>query len=386
VVSIEDRAGALFIGMRHVLPPGRAFDAPPSASLQTSNRESLPDKLHDANLAGSNNRLECTLILTEGDSAAAFAVRDLEVIGREFYGVLPLRGKIVNPRTKGARTRQDCTDPDLLAFMSSMGLCHETRDRSSLRYGQVIIMSDSDLDGYIIRGLIINYIHFFWPWLMANVLKIFVTPCVMAIKGAHTASFYHLQEYRIWRSTHHSDLGWGIRYIKGLASLTTTDANDLFLNFHRCRIELKWNDADGELLDLIFGDSKKCVANRKRLLEIFDPDEFVDYSTGSMTCADFIYKEFLQYSHHDIVRSIPSVIDGFKLYQRKILHCALQHLDSFKIEILIGEVCGKTAYYHGEDSLSLAIIGMAQDFVAPIFIYCYPFLPPCTSLTIPPGA
>jgi DNA topoisomerase-2 len=221
---------------------------------------------------------------------------------------------------------------------------------------------------------------------MANVLKIFVTPCVMAIKGAQTALFYHLQEYRIWRSTHHSDLGWDIRYIKGLASLTTTDANDLFLNFHRCRIELKWNDADGELLDLIFGDSKKCVANRKRLLEIFDPDEFVDYSTGSMTCADFIYKEFLQYSHHDIVRSIPSVIDGFKLYQRKILHCALQHLDSFKIEILIGEVCGKTAYYHGEDSLSLAIIGMAQDFVAPIFIYCYPFLPPCTSLTIPPGA
>jgi hypothetical protein len=73
---------------------------------------------------------------------------------------------------------------------------------------------------------------------MANVLKIFVTPCVIAIKGAQTASFYHLQEYRIWRSTHHSDLEWDIRYIKGLASLTTTDANDLFLNFTAAALSL----------------------------------------------------------------------------------------------------------------------------------------------------
>jgi DNA gyrase/topoisomerase IV subunit B len=238
VVSIKDRAGALFVEVRHALPPPCAFDAPPSASFQKSNRESLPDKLHDANLAGSNNRLECTLILTEGDSAAAFAVRGPEVIGREFYGVLPLRGKIVNPRTKGARTRQDCTDPDLLALMSSMGLCHETRDRSSLRYGQVISMSDSDLDGYRIRGLIINYIRFFWPWLMAIFLKIFVTPCVVAIKGVRTALFYHLQEYRNWRSTHSSDLGWDIRYIKGLASLTTTDAS-------KCIIMKTDADVDG---------------------------------------------------------------------------------------------------------------------------------------------
>ena len=106
-----------------------------------------------------------------------------------------------------------------------------------------------------------------------------------------------------------------------------------------------------------------CMANRKRLLEQFNPDVFFDYSTGMVACADFIYKEFLQYSHNDIVRSIPSVIDGLKKCQRKILHCALQHSDSYKMEVLIGEVCGKTAYYHGEDSLSLAVIGMAQDFV-----------------------
>jgi hypothetical protein len=54
---------------------------------------------------------------------------------------------------------------------------------------------------------------------------------------------------------------------------------------------------------------------------------------------------------------------GSKNAKARFLHCALQHSDSYKMEVLIGEVCGKTAYYHGEDSLSLAIIGMALDFV-----------------------
>ncbi len=62
--------------------------------------------------------------------------------------------------------------------------------------------------------------------------------------------------------------------------MTTTDANDLFLNFCRYCIELKRDDSDGDLLDLIFGDSKMCVANRKRLLEQFNPDVFFDYSSG----------------------------------------------------------------------------------------------------------
>ena len=56
-------------------------------------------KLDDANWAGSNKSLEFTLILTEGDSAKSFAVVGLSVIGRDRYGVYPLRGKLLNVRT-----------------------------------------------------------------------------------------------------------------------------------------------------------------------------------------------------------------------------------------------------------------------------------------------
>ena len=55
-------------------------------------------KLDDAHLAGSKESQKCTLILTEGDSAKALAVAGLEIVGRELYGVFPLRGKFLNVR------------------------------------------------------------------------------------------------------------------------------------------------------------------------------------------------------------------------------------------------------------------------------------------------
>ena len=48
-------------------------------------------KLDDANEAGGPRSSECTLILTEGDSAKALAVCGLSVVGRDLYGVYPLR-------------------------------------------------------------------------------------------------------------------------------------------------------------------------------------------------------------------------------------------------------------------------------------------------------
>lgn len=48
-------------------------------------------KLDDANEAGGRASDKCTLILTEGDSAKALAVSGLSVVGRDHYGVFPVR-------------------------------------------------------------------------------------------------------------------------------------------------------------------------------------------------------------------------------------------------------------------------------------------------------
>lgn len=55
-------------------------------------------KLDDANNAGGRQSEKCTLILTEGDSAKALAISGLSVVGRDNYGVFPLRGKLLNVR------------------------------------------------------------------------------------------------------------------------------------------------------------------------------------------------------------------------------------------------------------------------------------------------
>ena len=48
-------------------------------------------KLDDANNAGTRKSKDCTLILTEGDSAKTMAISGLSKIGRDNYGVFPLR-------------------------------------------------------------------------------------------------------------------------------------------------------------------------------------------------------------------------------------------------------------------------------------------------------
>ena len=54
-------------------------------------------KLEDANDAGSS-KSQVLIDFDEGDSAKALAVAGLSVVGRDNYGVFPLKGKMLNVR------------------------------------------------------------------------------------------------------------------------------------------------------------------------------------------------------------------------------------------------------------------------------------------------
>jgi DNA topoisomerase-2 len=68
-------------------------------------------KLEDANDAGGRNSQDCTIILTEGDSAKSLALAGIEVVGRDKYGVFPLRGKFLNVRE--ASHKQIMENPEI---------------------------------------------------------------------------------------------------------------------------------------------------------------------------------------------------------------------------------------------------------------------------------
>ena len=99
-------------------------------------------KLTDANKAGGRSGKDCTLILTEGDSAKSLAVAGLSVIGRDNYGVFPLRGKLLNVRD--AKHDQIMKNEEIQNIKKIMGLQHnkEYTDTGSLRYGRLMLMTD----------------------------------------------------------------------------------------------------------------------------------------------------------------------------------------------------------------------------------------------------
>ena len=119
-------------------------------------------KLDDANLAGTKNSQECTLILTEGDSAKTMAISGLSVIGRDKYGVFPLRGKIMN--VKDATLQKISDNAEITALKKILGLEQNKKytDVSSLRYGSIMIMTDQDHDGSHIKGLLFNLFQSLW--------------------------------------------------------------------------------------------------------------------------------------------------------------------------------------------------------------------------------
>ena len=59
--------------------------------------------MNDANKAGSRESKDCTLILTEGDSAKSMVMSARNIIGSEKYGIFPLRGKLLNVREANSK-------------------------------------------------------------------------------------------------------------------------------------------------------------------------------------------------------------------------------------------------------------------------------------------
>lgn len=61
-------------------------------------------------------------------------------------------------------------------------------------------LTDQDTEGSDIKGLVINFIHDFWPSLfkMDGFLNQFITPLLKVTKGHQTISFFTVQDYKIW--------------------------------------------------------------------------------------------------------------------------------------------------------------------------------------------
>ncbi|XP_017879111.1 DNA topoisomerase 2 isoform X2 [Ceratina calcarata] len=337
-------------------------------------------KLEDANDAGTGKSLDCTLILTEGDSAKTMAVSGLASIGRDKYGIFPLRGKILNVRE--ATHKQILENAEINNLIKILGLQYkkkyETReDLKTLRYGKLMIMTDQDQDGSHIKGLLINFIHHNWPTLLRlNFVEEFITPIVKASKGSQVLSFFSMPEFSKWKSETENYHTYKIKYYKGLGTSTAKEAKEYFENMTRHRIRFRY-EGEQDDQNIIMAFSKKCVDQRKEWLmnymdetkrrkEIGLGERFLyEKDTRVVSFSDFINVELVLFSNYDNVRSIPNMMDGFKPGQRKVLYTCLKRNDKREVKVaqLAGSVAEHSAYHHGEISLMSTIINLAQNFV-----------------------
>ena len=117
----------------------------------------------------SKDRSKCEIYITEGDSASG----NLKMArNNEFQAVMPVRGKIIN--CQKATLAQIQKNAEIMTMIDAFGLHIDpktmkvTYNKSDLRYGKLIIMSDADVDGAHIKNLFYTFLWNFCPELIKD--------------------------------------------------------------------------------------------------------------------------------------------------------------------------------------------------------------------------
>ncbi len=392
------------------------------------------DKYVPALKAGGPLSRRCRLIITEGESAKSFAINGLNVIGHDYYGVYPIRGKMLNPdkasderilnnaeiydikKIIGLKQNVIYTDKDIDELASEGVDTSKYVSIDTLNYGGILILADQDLDGYHIKGLIINFIHTFWRELcmIKGFFQTLQTPILKAIKGKEVKVFYNDKDYRDWCDSIGSQINkWKINYYKGLGTSSDEEAEECFEDFDTKVIDFVWDDTTNNTINeseikelqesqeeefnltdslsessvsekpksnklkrrniinptisdkaIMLAFAKDNVQQRKEWLNHYDKDDVFIPHEQIIYYSEFINKELKHFSNDNNNRSIPSIYDGLKPSQRKILYTMLSNKSNSmeKVVDIAGYVSTGTSYTHGNVSLEEAIFSMARDF------------------------
>jgi DNA topoisomerase-2 len=328
----------------------------------------VADKYDAATALRKGGRSNCSLLVTEGDSAKALAVAGLAVVGREHFGIFALKGKPLNVRN--ATVDAISKNKEIATLLQILGLTlgKVVTSLDQLTYKKLVIFSDQDPDGAHIGGLILNVIHALFPSVLTldpSFVQRFPTPLVRVVERRtnEVHCFYARPHFDEWAAGKELDR-YTIKYFKGLGTSTSALAREYFSEYQNHLVNIVWSQASDDIMAQMFGGDN--AASRRLLLQHhYDPQAYVDYGQPAVTYTEFIHKEVLPYSNYSNERNIPSVVDGLKPVQRKALFTMLEKniVSDVKVAQVAAVIAAHTMYHHGEQSLVEAVVGMAQDHV-----------------------
>jgi DNA topoisomerase-2 len=356
------------------------------------------DKYIKARFSGKSNKDKCSLILPEGDSAAGTIIEGMTKIGKnsqaigfDYYGIMYLRGVIINVRkevdikTIDGKKYINCSkkineNEFFEQFLEATGLNVEYKydpasptygkEMKELKYGRIIGACDNDTDGSWIFLLLANMFDLFWPNLLrAGFVCKWETPRYRAYPktGGTILEFYSDFEYTKWvdEDSTHSKSHYNIDYIKGLAGHDENCMTNMIKNFTSNIYTFYPDDLSNEAFEIFFGNDaglrKKWL---KTPIKVRTPqDELLRLTTKRSNISSYIHYEGKEHAISNLDQKLWSYIDGMNESGRKILDGAIKAFGNssskMKLVELQGTIMKDEAYQHGETSLQESIFGKA---------------------------
>jgi len=322
------------------------------------------DGYDKANFAATSKSSDCVLIVCEGLSAKTFAVAGLEKglygkSGRNYLGIYPLRGKLLN--TRNASVAVITKNAVITNLLKILGLdAARPNNLSKLSYGKLCVLTDADCDGIHIESLILNFLHSMFPSLLKREFVVSMKTPILKISRLGESRFYY-DERTAAEALREKNIK--VKYFKGLGTTKTEDVKDVF---GTKMLEFFFDAKTDETFRIAF--DKNATADRRTWLANYDPTAdriTLDQLSGSrFSITSLLDSELVKFFYEDCARTLPSVIDGLKESQRKVLYAAKKrHLvDDLKVAQFGAYVAEHTSYHHGETNLFNTIIKMAQSF------------------------
>ena len=347
--------------------------------------------------AGTKDGNNCTLFVTEGLSASSCIDRGLcsnKSLGYNYYGIYSIKGVPLNARKeieykeinkngkieyiidKKKKLMENERLNSLIKVLNlnysySYDLSDEgNKEFQTLRYGNIIISADMDLDGGNICSLLLTYFNIFFPNLFKrNIIKVFLTPLIRAHpkdSKKFIEEFYTDDDYNKWLEKNNMK-DYNIKYIKGLSGHSKKEVEQLFKNLNKNVYTFNLDDPSKEYFEIFYGiDPDK----RKKILSVEDeyhePNLEEKLKKHEISCSYQLNVNTKEFQLDNIERKMGHMVDGLNPSRRKILAGSMKKFKQSNSEVKVfqlgGFVSESMSYHHGSDSLNKTIINMAQDF------------------------